>query len=75
MDSDQIKEINKWFRSKKRSWGTSKTGTEYELSSYDMQDFQDLLEKIAPDMCYMRMYFSHSGAYFFTEDLKNARFC
>ena len=74
MFEDSIKELNKWFEDEERCFDTSHVDDEYNVDSYDIEDFCDYLRENETDLVGIQCVVGASGIWFKEEDLRNASY-
>lgn len=74
IDKDSIERLNKWFDDKERSYDTSRTDEQYNIESYDLEDFCDYLRENEIDLIGIPCMVCPDGIWFKREDLEKARY-
>lgn len=73
-DSESIERLNKWFADKERSFDTSYSYGQYNVSQLDLDDFCDYLTENEPELIGIPCMVCAEGIWFKDEDLKNANY-
>lgn len=74
MYEEEIKELDKWFNDKERSYDTGFDGEYYVVGERDVEDFCDFLRDLNPDLIGFPCTVGTSGIWFERADLDKARY-
>lgn len=72
IDLEGIERLDKWFADEERSFDTSHSNGQYNVSQLDVYDFCDYLTENEPDLIGIPCMVCAEGIWFKDEDLKNA---
>lgn len=71
---NNIEELNEWFENEERSFDTSRTKGQYNVSQLDLDDFCDYLTENEPDLIGIPCMVCANGIWFEEEDLEKASY-